>query len=120
MMDASPRRTRVQNQTHPGHYVREWRKYRGLTQERLAEMIGTSHGQIGQLERGETGYHQDTFELIADALRCTPADLIDRLPNDTERPWQILNSMDGGTRRKAVEMLKLLAGQDPAPQSPAE
>jgi len=65
----------------PRHYIREWRKYRGLTQERLAERLDLTGGAISQLETGVTGYTQETLEGIAVALNCEPGDLLSRDPN---------------------------------------
>lgn len=62
--------------TRPRHYVREWRKHRGLTQETLAERIGKTHGAISQLERGLIDYTQGMLEALAYALRCEPGDLL--------------------------------------------
>lgn len=63
------------------HFIREWRKYRKLTQEELAEMVGLSNGAISQLETGRINYTQGTLEDIADALGCTAGDLLSRDPN---------------------------------------
>lgn len=64
----------------PRHYVREWRKFRDLSQEQLAERIGKTHGAISQLERGLTDYTQGMLEALAYALSCEPADLLQRDP----------------------------------------
>ena len=64
----------------PGHFVFEWREYRGLSQQRLADRIGVTHGAISQLENGHVSYTQGMLEALADALSCTPADLVGRLP----------------------------------------
>jgi len=64
----------------PRHFIREWRKHRLLTLERLAERVGVTHGALSQLERGETNYTQPMLEALADALTCTPGDLISRPP----------------------------------------
>jgi len=61
-------------------YFREWRLFRELTQEQLAEMVGTGKAAISKLERGDVAYSQESLEAIADALRCEPADLISRRP----------------------------------------
>lgn len=60
----------------PRHYVREWRQYRRLTQEQLAERIGKTHGAISQLERGLVDYTQGMLEALAYALSCEPGDLL--------------------------------------------
>lgn len=60
----------------PRHYVKEWRQYRSLTQEQLAERIGKTHGAISQLERGLVDYTQGMIEALAYALRCEPGDLL--------------------------------------------
>lgn len=63
------------------HFIKEWRKYRGLTQEQLAGRIEQTSGAISQLENGIINYTQPTLEAIAYALRCEPGDLLSRDPN---------------------------------------
>ncbi len=65
----------------PRHFIKEWRKHRGLTQQRLADRLGLTHGAVSQLERGLVGYTQPTLEALAEALQCEPADLIWRDPD---------------------------------------
>lgn len=62
------------------HFIREWRKYRGLTQEQLALRIDGTSGAISQLENGIINYTQPTLEAIAYALMCEPGDLLSRDP----------------------------------------
>lgn len=62
------------------HYLREWRKYRGLTQEQLAGRIDATAGAISQLENGLIGYTQSTLESLAVALNCQPGDILSRDP----------------------------------------
>ncbi len=57
-------------------FIRAWRKYRGHTLETLAEQIGMIHASLSRIERGEQPYTQDSLELLADALKCEPADLL--------------------------------------------
>lgn len=80
-------------QRGPRHFIREWRKHRGLTLEQLAERVGLTHGAISQLERGETNYTQPTLEAIAEALDCEPADLIMRRPDGPT--WSIWDEVRG-------------------------
>lgn len=83
----------------PRHYVREWRQYRNLTQEQLAERIGKTHGAISQLERGLTDYTQGMLEALAYALSCEPSDLLG------------INPLVEG---KVVDISVLLRGAPPA------
>jgi transcriptional regulator with XRE-family HTH domain len=64
----------------PSHFIRAWRNYRGLSQEKLGSRIGVTHGAISLLERGKIGYTQQTLEALADALQCEAADLLWREP----------------------------------------
>src|SRR5262245_65816335 len=70
-------------------FIKQWRIFRGLSQEALAERTGMSNGNISLIERGRQNYTQETLERIADALQCEPADLLARSPGDTEDLWQI-------------------------------
>lgn len=59
------------------HYVREWRTYRGLTQDQLADRVDKSRGLIAQIESGITALTEDMMYALADALRCPqPWDLL--------------------------------------------
>jgi transcriptional regulator with XRE-family HTH domain len=59
----------------PRHYVFEWRKYRGLTQDQLAERIDRSRGLISQFESGETELTEEMVYALAEAFRHTPGDV---------------------------------------------
>lgn len=64
------------------NFVRQWRKYRKLTQERLAEMTGYTPSSISQLETGAQGYEETTLVRLAEALDCKPGDLISGPPEE--------------------------------------
>lgn len=71
------------------HHIKAWRKFRGLSQERLADRVGMSVSSISQLETGKQGYTQATLEALADAMQCEPGDLLMRNPLETEAIWSI-------------------------------
>lgn len=52
------------------------RKERGLTQERLEELTGHSQQYLSDLERGRRNPTVVTLFELAQALGCTPADLV--------------------------------------------
>ncbi|HEU5200552.1 MAG TPA: helix-turn-helix domain-containing protein [Ktedonobacterales bacterium] len=58
-----------------GSLLRRHRRAAGLTQEELAERAGISEDTISILERGVSRFpHQETVELLAEALRLPPAE----------------------------------------------
>ena len=72
----------------PNH-LRVWREYRGLSQNQLAERVGTNANMIGYLESGERGLSAKWLRRLADALETTPGHLLDHDP--TELPTDILD-----------------------------
>lgn len=95
----------------PRWYLRQWRKHRGYTQERLAEMIGTSKGYLSDLERGVRRWNQDILEQLAEALRCSPADLIRIDPSQADETiWTIYDTLTPVQRTQAVAVLKAIRG----------
>jgi transcriptional regulator with XRE-family HTH domain len=96
------------------HFIKEWRKFSGLTQEQLAERIGVAVSTISQLETGKQGYSQPTLEAIADALGREPADLLMRKPPSKEDPdldpnagmWSIWETLDQPAKIQAVRILE--------------
>lgn len=62
-------------------YLKAWREYRNLSQQKLADRVGTTAASISRLENGHQPYFQPLMEALADALLCTVPDLISRDPN---------------------------------------
>ena len=90
------------------HYIRQWRKHRGLTQEQLAERIGISKSYVTKIETFKRRYDQPFLEAAAEALRCEPADLIMRDPTDPDGIWSVWDTLAPVERRQVVEIAKTL------------
>ena len=60
-----------------GRRVRQLRKKRKCSQEKLAEMSGMHWTYIGQVERGERNLTLQSIQSIARALRVKIANLFD-------------------------------------------
>ena len=88
------------------HFIKEWRKYRNLTQEQLASRLGVAVSSISQLETGKQGYSQATLEALAEALMCQPADLLMRDPTREEAIWSIWDTLEPAQRDQITEIVK--------------
>lgn len=64
----------------PGHFIREWRNFRGLSQEKVEELTGIDRSYLGRIERGRRRYNEAILEKLAKAYQCTPNDLINVPP----------------------------------------
>jgi len=53
-----------------GHFIKEQRKAKGITQLELAEQIGISHAPIYHLENGKESVSIKKARLILDAIGC--------------------------------------------------
>lgn len=89
-------------------FVKQWREYRGLTQEQLAERVGWSVGNVSQLERGLQGYSQEGLEALADALQCDPGQLLNVDPSRDDAIWSIWERAKEGERRMIVDIAKTI------------
>lgn len=63
------------------NYLRAWREFRKLTQEKLAEAVGTNANMIQYLETGERGLSAKWLRRLAPALDTTPGMLLDHDPH---------------------------------------
>ena len=57
--------------------IRQWRKRRKLTLEKLADRLGTSAGHLHKWETGKVAITVDRLQEVANALGCGLLDLID-------------------------------------------
>ena len=69
-------------------YIRAWREAAGFTIETLAAKAKVSKPNLSKIERGLQGYTQAVLERIADALNCSPSDLLARRPSDPSPLWE--------------------------------
>ena len=95
-----PKRARRQT------FLRQWREYRNLTQDDLAERLGTSKASISRIEAGQQAYTQDFLEACADALRTDPASLLMRNPTDEEAVWSLWDKAKIGDRKMIENIVR--------------
>lgn len=77
--DCGALRSHTANMSKPATdqwFLKEWRKARGMSQDKLAEAAETSKGYISDLERGERPYNSRLAEKLAEALGISVRDLL--------------------------------------------
>jgi imidazoleglycerol-phosphate dehydratase len=85
--------------------IRVLRKQIGLSQQALAQRIGTTGQQVGNLEAGRRKLTQDWMERLAAGLQCAPADLLNStaIPADTPQPTHPCPQGDTAMRTATIE-----------------
>lgn len=96
--------------------IKEWRKTRRMTQEKLGAAVGMSGGNISRLERGLIPYTQPTLEAIAVVLSVRPAQLLEGgdFDADHERLTEAYRRLPKTSRHQALRILTALADVNPA------
>lgn len=72
-------------------FLKEWREYRGLTQEQAAERLNVSRTLLSKIENAKSPYTQGFMEAAAEAYMCDVPDLIVRDPNSPI--WSIYDTL---------------------------
>lgn len=79
-----------------GRKIKEYRKHAGLSQERLAELIGLSFQQVQKYESGVNRLNTDKLQIIADVLCIPVASFFDDQPIEalpfTDQERELLKS----------------------------
>lgn len=96
-----------------GMRIREVRKLRQLSQEKLAEKVGVDPKQISRIEGGKSAPPLDTLEAIARNLQVEMKDLLDFHHLITEeriddQVLKLLSLMDDQTKRLAIRIIRSL------------
>lgn len=91
------------------HFLKKWRKHRGLTQEALAGAANTTASTISELERGQQRYTQRILEDLARALDTHPGLILLRAPDEEAEAWEILRHLSPSERQRALEILRAFA-----------
>lgn len=96
-----------------GMRVREVRKKRQLSQEKLAEKVGVDPKQISRIEGGKSAPSLDTLESLARSLQVEMKDLLDfqhliAEESIEDQALRLLLLMDDQTKRVAIRLLRTL------------
>lgn len=109
----------MSNSKRGRHFIRKWRKHRGLSLRKLAECLEkspgiplTSHANIGRIETYEQPYSQDILEAIAEALNVTVVELLTVDPTKDGDVVDLVKLVKAKDRDRAIRVLKALTGTD--------
>lgn len=95
------------------NYLRAWREAKGLTQEELADKVGTTKAVISLLENEKRPLSSKWLRKFGDALGTTPGRILDVDPKEVSA--EVLNIWDHiaiEDRPRAVRILRSLTGTD--------
>lgn len=101
-------RQRLKPTQRSRHYIKEWRKFRGLSQEQLAGRIGKAISSISNLENYKQGYSQVMLEALADALSCEPWELLRRDPRKDGDVVDLFDSLNDDDKKRAAIIIQSL------------
>lgn len=91
-------------------FIVEWREQRGLSQDALAERVGTTKASISRWETGKRDVTGESLAAIAAALGLEPV-LLFRHPKDQSLD-DLLSTAPSELRRKAVAIIQALLTED--------
>jgi transcriptional regulator with XRE-family HTH domain len=90
------------------HFLREWREFRGYTQEQAADMIGIDRTVLSKIERRYVPYGQDLLEKAAEIYMTDIPSLIIRDPSEPDAIWSLWDRAGPGQRAQIIEVAKVL------------
>jgi transcriptional regulator with XRE-family HTH domain len=95
----------------PLHYLKEWRKFRCLTQAHLADVVGTSKSVICDLERGNLQLSPKWLRRLAPVLGTQPGKILDHNPDDMDMDileiWSLIDD-----KAQAIKVMKSFIKND--------
>lgn len=92
-----------------GRRIKEIRKKKGLSQEKLAELVDIEQNTLSCIETGNNFCTAETLEKIINALEIDPTELFDfGHQKDNETLLQEINSMLKKTPDKIPEVYKVV------------
>lgn len=94
-------------QAKPRNHLREWRKFRHLTQEQLAEKVGTDKSVISLLESSARGLSDKWAHRLAPLLGTSPGYLLDHDPANLPTGFiDLWNQIPEENRSQAMQILE--------------
>jgi transcriptional regulator with XRE-family HTH domain len=92
------------------NFLKKWRDLRNLSQDELAERVGTGKDQISRWENGKRGMTFAVLHALAEARKIAPNDLF-RDP-DAPSADALLRGASPENWKLAIDMIKVILGQE--------
>lgn len=92
-------------------FMKEWRKFKKLTQEQAAERVDLDRTTYLRIEAGKLPYNQDFLEKLAFGFGCEVADLLSvnpLLPDPPKLVYDKLRRAPPELQRQALDLLDVL------------
>ncbi len=103
----APAQTANMAKTADPNHLRAWRDFRKLTQEQLAESVGTTKAVISLLESGDRQLSSKWLRRLAPALNTRPGFLLDFDPEDMDQEMlSAILAVPKSSREQAIKVLK--------------
>jgi transcriptional regulator with XRE-family HTH domain len=91
------------------NYLREWRTFRGMTQQQLAEAVETNANMIQYLEKGERALSAKWLRRLAPILDTTPGMILDHDPHNLDRDiLEIWATASNREKRQITDIAKAI------------
>jgi len=91
------------------NHLRAWREFRRMTQEQLAEKIGTAGNVIGLLESGERQLSPKWLHKLAPALKTRAGFLLEFDPRDADlEVLEAIVALPADQKPQAVRVLRAM------------
>lgn len=92
-------------------FLKEWREYRGLSQEQASERLEMDRSNLSRVERGQIPYSQGLLEAAAEAYSCEPWDLLNVNPLKAREVVDISDLLKKATPEERAEILGYARGR---------
>ena len=98
------------------HFIKQWREYRWLSLERLANRMEKEPGgeqlisamSLSRIERGRQPYSEELMNALSEALACEPWELLSVNPLMDGQVVDLLRFIHDLDRKKAEKALTIL------------
>lgn len=88
------------------NHLRAWREFRSLSQEELADKVGTTKSVISLLENEKRPLSSKWLRKLAEALDTQPGYILDHDPNEISADiFDIWSRIEEGDRDRAARIL---------------
>ena len=91
------------------NYLRQWREFRGLSQDDLAAAIDTTKSVVSLLENEKRPLSSKWLRRIAEALNTRPGYILDHDPHEVDKDiFELWSRLSDAERGQAANVLRAL------------